>query len=204
QAAQMGSATLTVMFGSESCGPALLANPYFFPPHHGEDMVEARLNRPASVRCDLEVPLLINSAMMKPVSYRVRMGERSTLNANYFRFVLPPGTYEATIMLHYTVGGGADVNGDLYLMRGNLPVQLDLEDYYMWHYQYKVHFKGSDGVLAKIVLNSADVFGRDGEWYVALDWNKQSFKHGLSIHLNHKQAAGYVPDHQAKTPAESC
>jgi len=51
-----------------------------------------------------------------------------------------------------------------------MPVQLDLEDYYMWQYEYKVGFKNKVGQAAQLTLEATDLFGRWGQWFFALDW----------------------------------
>jgi hypothetical protein len=51
-----------------------------------------------------------------------------------------------------------------------MPVQLDLEDYYMWQFEYKVGFKSAVGQVAKLTLEPTDLFGRWGYWFLALDW----------------------------------
>lgn len=54
-----------------------------------------------------------------------------------------------------------------------MPVQLDLEDYYMWQYEYKVSFKSKVGQVAQLTLEAVDLFGKWGNWFLALDWLKQ-------------------------------
>jgi len=154
-------------------------------------MFQAARVRPASQDCSLEVPYVERSVTLKQLTQKQQMGERSTLNAQYFRLYLPPDTAQMTISLVVTnhhPGEGKQVKGDMYLSWGNLPIQLDLEDYYMWHHDYKAPF-GSDqsGVVAKIVLTRALIYGKWGDWFVAIDWSRQVANESFTLSVDYQQ-----------------
>ena len=48
--------------------------------------------------------------------------------------------------------------GDLFMNWGNSPVQLDLEDYYMWQFEFKASFNSRAPDLARIELHPNDIY----------------------------------------------
>jgi len=199
----LGSANITVMAGVDTCGPSLMGNPYFFPPHHEDDFFESARNRPLPVPCDLPVPLIKDSLNLKMRQLKVNMGERFTLDSEYMYFDIPAEAHKATLYLN-TTEDGARVSGDVYLTYGNMPIQLDLEDYYMWQYEYRATFKDRTGALVRVELHPADIYGRRGAWFVGVDWTSKGVGQEYTLRVEYEKMDGTILTPSTKNLVEAC
>eukprot|EP00976_Prorocentrum_cordatum_P014116 282355-Prorocentrum_minimum.AAC.1 len=62
---------------------------------------------------------------------------------------------------------------------------MDLEDYFMWHYEYKAPFNKPVGQLAQIELGPPELYGKWGPWFAAVDWVGKGVKgqnYTLAVH----------------------
>ncbi|GBG84065.1 hypothetical protein CBR_g37940 [Chara braunii] len=123
------NSTFSLLVNIDACGPHIMANPYYFPPHHDEDIFFATRKRPACVPCGIEVPLVKGELSTNQTVYKVIDASSDSgryPRESYYRIHVPRFTQKMTLRVITQSTEDVAAGAQIYLRQGNIPIHVSL------------------------------------------------------------------------------
>eukprot|EP00873_Tetraselmis_striata_P009453 jgi/Tetstr1/429717/TSEL_019612.t1 len=184
------TATVDIEVGTVSCetGQHVAAEPYFFPPHHVEDMVVAARVGPVKRACSMVMHSVeggVYEGPQGPAERYMRVaGEMRGGRTSVYLIHVPPHSSRLHISLRTRQADTQlPASAEVYLRHGVPPIVIDVEDYVQWDYDRFTRLQGSEQ-LAEFDLPWYEVYERWGYWYVVVDWLAYNVEGSLLVEVD--------------------